>query len=327
MQQVPTKSMQPEASSTRQTASSQPASQPPAAQPANNSHHNAAPKHIPSTNIPYILTMMKINNSLFALCMCTGLALAAGTPIVGARAAAHDDACASLPQLLASATATHAAVCSAMDDWSDAATEQRTNVENVQQELQSAKGTVPGLTADRDQADTAVTEQEAECTSTQAAYEAAGKAVADKYKECDGHADTNPCRDEIADLLTAWNAAGLANGNCGQELNQRKDALDTAQKALDNALALVTSLTLELAQAMSNEEKTLIDGQNGVNEAHAKQTTASATCVHSYCKPLHHACVLASTSLLGHPATTPCCVVCVSAPKPLNAPFLLHPGI
>jgi hypothetical protein len=27
--------------------------------------------------------MMKINNSIFALCMCTGLALAAGTPIVG----------------------------------------------------------------------------------------------------------------------------------------------------------------------------------------------------------------------------------------------------
>jgi hypothetical protein len=269
--------------------------------------------------------MMKINNSLFALCMCTGLALAAGTPIVGARAAAHDDECASLPQLLASATATHAAVCSAMDDWSDAATEQRTNVENVQQELQSANDKVPGLKADRDQADTAVTEQEAECTSTQAAYEAASKAVADKYQECEGHTDTNPCRDEIADLINAMTAAASANGNCGQELNQRKDALDTAQKALDDAEALVTSLKLELAQATSNEETTLTNGQNGVNEAHAKQVAASATCVHSYRKPLHHACVLASTSLprpSGHHPLL--CRVCFRS-KTTERPLLTAP--
>jgi hypothetical protein len=97
----------------------------------------------------------------------------------------------------------------------------------------------------RYQADTAVTEQEAECTSTQAAYEAASKAVADKYQECEGHTGTNPCRDEIADLINAMTAAASANGNCGQELNQRKDALDTAQKALDDAEALVTSLKLK----------------------------------------------------------------------------------
>jgi len=110
--------------------------------------------------------MMKVSNTIFALSMVAGVALTTGTPIIGARVA--EDACACLPKLLADATATHEAVCSAMDDWSSGATDQRANVENVQQELQSAKSAVPGKTADRDQAATTVEKQEEQCAQDQA---------------------------------------------------------------------------------------------------------------------------------------------------------------
>lgn len=215
--------------------------------------------------------MMKINNSIFALCMCAGLALTTGTPIVGARA----DECTSLPDKLAAATATHEVVCSAMDDWSSGASEQRSNVENVQQELASAKAAVPDLTTGRDQAAAAVEEQETQCEQDQAAFDAASKALADKYAECEGHTDSDPCRTEIAGLITAMTQAGLTNSNCGIELNTRKGALAAASAALDNAIALVDSLTVELATAQSKEESTVASLQSAVNNAHMEQVKAS----------------------------------------------------
>lgn len=223
--------------------------------------------------------MMKVSNTIFALSMVAGVALTTGTPIsIGARALAEDAwpvPCARLPELLADATATHKAVSSAMDDWSSGATDQRANVENVQQELQSAKSAVPGKTAEKDQAATAVEEQEKKCAQAQADYDAAVKALTDKIAACAGHTDEEPCRSEINRLTAKSVQKSLANSNCNSQLNHLRGILDAAKKALDDAVALVASLGAELSTAMRKEESILVQLQAGVNDAHTKQVDAS----------------------------------------------------
>merc|ERR1712166_55337 len=144
-----------------------------------------------------------------------------------------------------------------------------------QQELQSAKSAVPGKTADRDQAATTVEKQEEQCAQNQADYDAAVKALTDKIVACAGHTDEEPCRSEINRLTAESVSKSLENSNCNTQLNHLRNTLDTAQKALDDAVALVASLTVELSTAIRKEESIIVELQKGVTEAHTKQVDAS----------------------------------------------------
>lgn len=215
--------------------------------------------------------MMNNPSVLKALFLGATLALAAGTPQVGA-----PGACASLADDLAAANATHGVVCSAQDDWANGAITQRSNVDNVKEELAAAKAKVPGLKAEVAAAQAAWQKQKKLCAIDQATFEAASAALAAEYKKCGNHTGTDPCRSQIATLQADMVKASIVVANCRTELGLRKDACDRAQRALTRACALVLSLGLELDTARQAEESTLATLQTKVDDAFKAQQDASA---------------------------------------------------
>lgn len=109
-----------------------------------------------------------------------------------------------------------------------------------------------------------------------AAFAAAQKKFNDLTTPCAGHANEEPCKDELSDAFAAMRAAGFAVARCQQADNAGATALTAAQVALA-AQTLKCAASQSAVQSAERAERRAVRGQQAkVNGTFTDEQAATA---------------------------------------------------